>query len=70
VYVQRYIVMRSYNHFYHGNAIIRSPFLVVEAVVAISSVKVFSVFVEMHQWVLFALLWRYIIFSTAVHNKY
>jgi len=70
VYVDQYTVVRSYNHCCDVNTIISSPFLIIGAAVTVSSLKVFGVFVEMHQWLPFALLWRYRIFGTAVNNKH
>jgi hypothetical protein len=68
VYVQHSIMERSRNYWCHGNATIRSLFTMVSADVA-DNIKVFTVVMEMQQWVPFALLSRYKIFCTAVNNN-
>ena len=67
-YVQRYIVAHFRKHFCNWNATTRS-FVVVALDVAVNNKKVFSVAMEMQQWFLFALLWSYKIFRTAVNNN-
>jgi hypothetical protein len=61
-------VVRSRNHCLHGNATIRSLFVAVGVTVVINNIKVFSVSVEMQQWVTFALLSSYETFFAAVNN--
>jgi hypothetical protein len=54
-----------------GNATINSLFIVVSIKVDVNNINVFSVAMQMQQWVLFALLLCYQIFHTAVNsNKY
>jgi hypothetical protein len=67
-YVQRYIVAHSRKHFCNWNATTCS-FVVVALDVVVNNRKVFSVAMEMQQWFLFALLWSYKIFRTAVNNN-
>jgi len=55
MYVQRYILARSREHFCHGNATIRSIF-VVGIDIAVNNLEVLIVIMEMQQWALFALL--------------
>jgi hypothetical protein len=50
-------------------ATVCSLFIVVGIDVAVSSIKVFSVAMEMQQWVCFALFLSYKIFHTAVNNN-
>jgi hypothetical protein len=70
MYLQRYIVARSPNHCCHENAAL--IFLLIVALsVTVNNIKVFSVAIEMQQWVTFALLTSYKIFRVALNsNKY
>ena len=71
MYVQRYIVGRSRNHYCQENTTIRSIFIVVGVYVPVSNIKVFSVAIEMQQLVSFGLLPNYKIFCAAVNsNRY
>jgi hypothetical protein len=57
--------------FCHGNAKIPTFFLNVVGVdVAVNNIKVFSVAMEIQQWVPFALLSSYKIFRPVVNNRY
>jgi hypothetical protein len=68
IYLERYIVARSPKHCYHENA--KFLFLFIVAVgVTVNNVKVFTVVLEMQQWVTFALLSSYKIFRGAVNNN-
>ena len=51
MYVQRYTVTHSRNHCCQGYATIRSFFIVVGVDVAVNNTKVFSVVMDMQQWV-------------------
>jgi hypothetical protein len=66
--LQRYNLLRSRDNCCHGNATICSLFIVVGTNVVVV-IKVFSVSMEMQQWVPFALLSNYKIFRTAAHNN-
>jgi hypothetical protein len=67
----RYIVARSRNDCGHGNATVCSLFIVAGVDVVVNNIKMFSVAMEMQQWVSFTLVSSYKTFPTAVHtNKY
>jgi hypothetical protein len=51
MYVQRYTVTRLRNHCCQGYGTIRSFFIVVGVDVAVNNAKVFSVAMDMRQWV-------------------
>jgi hypothetical protein len=51
MYVQRYIVARSRNHCCHGNATMHSLFIPIGVAVPANNVKVFSVAMEIQQWI-------------------
>lgn len=69
MYLERYIVARSPNHCRHENATFLFLFIVAVGV-AVNDIKVFSVAMEMQQWVTFALFSSYKIFRVALANKY
>jgi hypothetical protein len=52
MYVQRYSVAHSHNHCYNGNATVRSLFIAIGVDVAVNNIKVFTVVMELQQWVL------------------
>jgi hypothetical protein len=68
MYVQRYIVARSRKYCCHEKARKRSLFIVAGVDVA-ANIKLFSVAMEMQQWIPFALLSIYKIFYTADNNN-
>jgi hypothetical protein len=62
-------VSRSRNHCCREKAAIFSLFIVVGVDVAVHSIKVFIIAMELQEWVRFALLSRYRIFHTAVNKQ-
>jgi hypothetical protein len=52
MYAQRYSVAHSRNHCYNGNTTVRSLFIASGADVAVNNTKVFTVAMELQQWVL------------------
>jgi hypothetical protein len=64
MYVEHNIVARSRNNCCHGNAIMRSIFIVVDLHVAVNYIKLLSVATKTQQWASFALLLSYKIFRT------
>ena len=69
MYIQHYFVTRSRNLCCRGNATLPSIFIVFGIDVAANNIKVFSVAMEMKQWVTVVLLSNCKIFRTAVHSK-
>jgi Ni,Fe-hydrogenase I cytochrome b subunit len=56
VYIQLYIVALSRSHYCNSKATIHFLFIVVGLDVAINNIKVFSVAMQTHEWVPFAML--------------
>jgi len=64
-----YILALSRNHCCHGNETIPSHFIVFGVHVAVKNKTLFSVVMEMQQWVPFSLLLSYNVFRTALKNN-
>jgi hypothetical protein len=67
MYARNHIQAHSPNHCCHGNATTRSVFIFVDLYVAVNNIKVYSVAMEMQQWVPFALMPSCKVFLTAVN---
>jgi hypothetical protein len=46
------------------------PFMLIQVYVALNNIKVFSIAMDMQQWIPFALLFSQTTFRHAVNNKY
>ena len=68
MYLPLYIVTRSPNYCYHENSTFLFLFIAALSVV-VNNIKVFSVAMEMQQWITFAFLSSYKIFRVAVNNN-
>jgi hypothetical protein len=62
------MVARLCNHCCHGNTTAHSLCIFINLHAAVSNIKLFSIAMEIQQWVPFALLWSYELFHTAVNH--